>query len=107
MATLKAFPLEKSEDEIKGVMVGLPSDVIGMVVKLMSNDDLTKVGQTVFNPLPASNIGAKGYLGARVQPNSTTDKTEDILWQVFNGWAFAVGNVSRARSRASTRSRSF
>lgn len=93
MAELKALLLEKSEDEIKAVMVGLPSDIIGMVVKLMSNDELTKVGQTVFNPLPGSNIGARGYMGARIQPNSPTDNTDDIIWQVFNGWAFAVGDV--------------
>lgn len=93
MADLKKFLLEKSEDEIKAVMAGLPSDVIGMVVKLMSNDDLIKIGQTVFNPLPGSNIGAKGYMGARIQPNSPTDDVDDIVWQVFNGWAFAVGDV--------------
>ncbi|MRG91290.1 ethanolamine ammonia-lyase subunit EutB [Polyangium spumosum] len=93
MSELKAFLLEKTEAEIKAVMVGLPSDIIGMVVKLMNNDELTKVGQTVFNPLPGSNIGAKGYMGARIQPNSPTDDPTDILWQVMNGFAFAVGDV--------------
>ncbi|MDI1449223.1 ethanolamine ammonia-lyase subunit EutB [Polyangium sp. 6x1] len=93
MSQLKSFLLEKTEDEIKAVMVGLPSDIIGMIVKLMSNDELIKVGQTVFNPLPGSKIGAKGYMGARIQPNSPTDDTTDIIWQVFNGFAFAVGDV--------------
>lgn len=93
MAQLKELLLTKTEAEIKAVMVGLPSDIIGMVVKLMSNDELIKVGQTVFNPLPGTNIGAKGYMGARIQPNSPTDDPVDILWQVFNGWAFAVGDV--------------
>ena len=93
MSELKAFLLEKTEADIKALMVGLPSDIIGMVVKLMNNDELTKVGQTVFNPLPGSNIGAKGYMGARIQPNSPTDDTDDILWQVMNGFAFAVGDV--------------
>lgn len=93
MAELKNFLLTKSEAEIKAVMVGLPSDIIGMVVKIMTNDELIKVGQTVFNPLPGTQIGAKGYMGARIQPNSPTDDATDILWQVFNGWAFAVGDV--------------
>jgi len=93
MTELKSFLLTKTEAEIKAIMVGLPSDIIGMVVKLMTNDDLIKVGQTVFNPLPGTNIGAKGYMGARIQPNSPTDHPDDILWQVFNGWAFAVGDV--------------
>lgn len=93
MGQLKEFLLTKPEAEIKAVMVGLPSDIIGMIVKLMSNDELIKVGQTVFNPLPGTNIGAKGYMGARIQPNSPTDDPVDILWQVLNGWAFAVGDV--------------
>ncbi len=93
MSELKAFLLEKPEAELKAVMVGLPSDIIGMIVKLMDNEELTKVGQTVFNPLPGSNIGAKGYLGARIQPNSPTDDPDDIIWQVLNGFAFAVGDV--------------
>lgn len=93
MAELKSFLLTKTEDEIKAVMIGLPSDVIGMIVKLMTNDELTKVGQTVFNPLPNSKIGAKGYMGARIQPNSPTDNVDDILWQVLDGWCFGVGDV--------------
>lgn len=55
------------------------SDVIACVVKLMSNEELIQVGQTVFNPLPGSNIGAKGYMGARIQPNSPTDNPEDVM----------------------------
>ena len=78
---------------IKALMAGLSSDVIGCVVKLMSNAELIAVGRKVFNPLPGSKIGAKGYLGARIQPNSPTDHPDDIRWQVFNGWAFAVGDV--------------
>lgn len=93
MGALKAFLLTRPESEIKAIMPGLSSDIIGMVVKLMSNAELTHVGQTVFNPLPDSDIGAKGYMGARVQPNSPTDDPDDIQWQVFNAWAFGVGDV--------------
>ncbi|MEI7893668.1 MAG: ethanolamine ammonia-lyase subunit EutB [Myxococcales bacterium] len=93
MAQLKELLLSRTEDDIKAIMPGLPSDVIGCIVKLMTNDELIAVGQKVFNPLPGSNIGAKGYLGARIQPNSPTDNPEDIVWQVFDGWSFAVGDV--------------
>lgn len=93
MGELKDYLLTKTEAEIKSIMTGLSSDIIGMVVKLMSNDELIQVGQTVFNPLPGSQIGAKGYMGARIQPNSPTDDPDDIQWQVFNAWAFAVGDV--------------
>jgi len=93
MDEFKAFLLSASEHEIKSICPGLGSDVIACVVKLMSNDELIAVGAKVFNPLPGTNIGAKGYLGARIQPNSPTDDLDDIRWQVFNGWAFAVGDV--------------
>lgn len=93
LGELKQFLLERSEDEIKGVMPSLSSDVIGCVVKLFSNAELVALGAKVFNPLPGSQIGAKGYLGARVQPNSPTDHPDDIRWQVFDAFSFAVGDV--------------
>ncbi|WP_224245140.1 ethanolamine ammonia-lyase subunit EutB [Hyalangium gracile] len=90
---LKDFLLSAREEEIKRVCRGLSSDVIACVVKLMSDAELTTVGSKVFHPLPGSKLGARGYLGARIQPNSPTDHPEDIRWQVFNGWSFAVGDV--------------
>ncbi|MFP6694781.1 MAG: ethanolamine ammonia-lyase subunit EutB [Pirellulales bacterium] len=90
---LKRFLLTQDQNAIKSIAPGLSSDVIGCVVKLMSNQELIAIGAKVFNPLPGSHIGAKGYLGARIQPNSPTDNVEDIRWQVFDGWAYAVGDV--------------
>ncbi|MBI2479020.1 MAG: ethanolamine ammonia-lyase subunit EutB, partial [Planctomycetia bacterium] len=90
---LKHFLLHNNEAAIKSIMPGLSSQTIGCVVKLMSNEELMAVGAKVFNLLPGSQIGAKGYLGARIQPNSPTDNVDDIRWQVFAGWAFAVGDV--------------
>jgi ethanolamine ammonia-lyase large subunit len=90
---LKSFLLTASEEDIKARSRGLTSDVIACVVKLMSDDELTRVGSKVFHPLPGSKLGARGYLGARIQPNSPTDHPDDIRWQVFNGWAFALGDV--------------
>lgn len=90
---LKEFVLTQPEEAIKKIMPGLSSDVIGCLVKLLSNDELIKIGQKVFTPLPNSKIGSKGYLSARVQPNSPTDNIEDISWQVFNAWSYAVGDL--------------
>ncbi len=90
---LKQVLLTQNEMAIKSVMPGLSSEVIGCVVKLMSNHELTTVGQKIFNPLPGSKIGTKGYLGARIQPNSPTDNVDDIRWQVFDGWSYAVGDA--------------
>lgn len=93
LGQLKTFLLESNESAIKAIMPELSSTVVGCVVKLMSNDELIAIGQKVFNPLPGSSIGAKGYLGARVQPNSPTDNVDDIRWQVFDAWSYAVGDV--------------
>ena len=90
---LKAFLLESDQEAIQELMPGLSSDVIACVVKLMSNDELIRIGRKVFNPLPGSQIGAEGYLSARVQPNSPTDNTDDIRWQVFSAWSYAVGDA--------------
>ncbi len=93
LGELKEFILTRPEDEIKAAAVGLPSDVIACLVKLMSNDELIAVGSKVFHALPGSQVGARGYLSARIQPNSPTDNVDDIRWQVLNGWAYAVGDA--------------
>jgi len=90
---LKTFILTKPGKDIKAIMPGLNSDVIGCVVKLMSNQELIAVGQKIFNPLPGSKIGAKGYMSARIQPNSPTDDPEEIRWQTFDGFSYAVGDI--------------
>lgn len=93
LGTLKTFLLERSESGIHAIRDGLSSDVIACVVRLLSNAELIQIGAKVFNPLPDSNIGARGYMGARVQPNSPTDNVDDIRWQVFDAFAYAVGDV--------------
>lgn len=93
LGALKSFLLEREEPDIKRLAVGLSSDAIACVVKLMTNEELIHVSRKIFHPLPGSQIGAKGYLGARIQPNSPTDHVEDIRWQVLNGWSYAVGDV--------------
>lgn len=90
---LADFLLERPESAIQPLLPGMSSDVIGCVVKLLDNQQLTAIGAKLFHSLPGSQIGSKGYLGARIQPNSPTDNVDDIRWQVFNGWAYAVGDV--------------
>ncbi len=93
MAQLKQFILTSSEPEIKAMMVGLNSDVIACVTKICSNEELIAIGQKVFNPLPGRMCGARGYMSARVQPNSPTDNMDDIAWQVFDAFSYAVGDL--------------
>jgi ethanolamine ammonia-lyase large subunit len=93
MGELKVFLLTKSEAEIKGIMNGLTSDTIGCVPKLMTNEELTMIGQKIFNPMPGTQMGAKGYMGARIQPNSPTDHPDDVAWQVFDAFSCATGDI--------------
>ncbi len=93
LGELKKLLLEQDETAIKARMTGWSSDVIACLVKLMTNEELCAVGAKVFNTLPGSQIGARGYLGARIQPNSPTDNVDDIRWQVLDGWSYAVGDV--------------
>ena len=90
---LKYFLLSKEDSEIQPILSGLCSDVIGCVVKIMSNEELIAVGRKIFNPLAGTSIGAKGYMGARIQPNSPTDHPDDVIWQIFSGWSYATGDV--------------
>jgi ethanolamine ammonia-lyase large subunit len=93
LGDLKTFILSSDELAIKNILPALESDVISMLVKLMSNQELIQASSKIFNPLPDSKIGSKGYMSARVQPNSPTDDPEDIIWQVFDAWSYAVGDL--------------
>ena len=93
LGQLKRFLLDRSEEEIHALRPGLSSDVIACVTKLLSNDELVQVGAKVFNPLPRTRLGARGYMGARIQPNSPTDHPDDIRWQVFDAFSYAVGDL--------------
>ena len=93
MGRLKEFLLTASEPDIKGVMGGLSSDTIGCVPKLMDNQELIALGQKIFNVVPGTRMGAKGYMGARIQPNSPTDHPDDVVWQVLDAFAYATGDI--------------
>jgi ethanolamine ammonia-lyase large subunit len=93
MGRLKEFLLTGSESEIRAVMYGLTSDTIGCVPKLMSNEELIRLSQKIFNVIPGTRLGAEGYMGARIQPNSPTDHPEDVAWQVFNAFSYATGDI--------------
>lgn len=90
---LRDYLLSQDEAGIRPLLHALSSDAIACLVKIMDNEQLIALSQKIFNPLPGSMIGAKGYLSARIQPNSPTDNPEDIFWQVLSGWSFAVGDL--------------
>ena len=93
LAQLKGKLLAEDPASLAPLLEGLGSDTLACVVKLMDHAELTLLGGRFCTALPGSKIGAPGYLGARVQPNSPTDHPEDILWQVLSAWSYAVGDV--------------
>lgn len=93
LGELKKKLLSDDGGTIQSYSSHLSSDVIACVCKLMTNAELINVGSKIFNPLPGTNLGAEGYLGARIQPNSPTDHPDDIIWQVLDGWSYAVGDM--------------
>ena len=93
MREFKELLLLSNETEIKTFLPYLTSDIIACVVKLMSNQELIAISSKIFHPLPGTQMGSKGYMSARVQPNSPTDNIEDIVWQVFDAWSYSVGDL--------------
>src|SRR5262249_51359136 len=92
-AELRRFLLAGDESAIQAVLPGLGSEIIGCIVKLLGDDELRAVSAKLFHSLPGSQIGSRGYLGARLQPSSPTDDLDQIRWQVLSGWAHATGDV--------------
>ncbi len=77
---------------------GMQSECIAAVVKIMTNDELSRVSRTIFNPLPGPEksgvlIGDAQHLGSRIQPNSPGDDPEEILMSILEGLAHGCGDV--------------
>ena len=93
LGELRRFILQSNESEIMPLLDGMSSDVAGCLVKIMSNDDLIATGRKIYHALPGTMLGGRGYMGARLQPNSPTDDPEDIFWEVMSGFSYAVGDM--------------
>ena len=73
----------------------IKSEVIAAVVKVMSNDELSTVARTLFNPLagPGVAVGAPLHFGSRIQPNSPGDDEQEILLSILEGLSYGCGDV--------------
>jgi ethanolamine ammonia-lyase large subunit len=74
---------------------GLSSEAIAAAAKVMSNDELSKVARSLFNPLPGDGValGSPGHFGSRLQPNSPGDDEEEILFSILEGLTYGCGDV--------------
>jgi ethanolamine ammonia-lyase large subunit len=72
----------------------LASEVIAAVAKVMTDDELSSVARSVFNPLGHDDaIGSPTHFGSRIQPNSPGDDDEEILFSILEGLSFGCGDV--------------
>lgn len=94
--------------ELKGILLGssglnwvrrygegLSSEQIACVVKLMTNEELSILSRSIYNPLPGGgiSIGSLGHFGSRIQPNSPGDDEDEILYSILEGLTYGCGDV--------------
>jgi ethanolamine ammonia-lyase large subunit len=74
---------------------GLSSEVVAAVAKVMTDEELSRVSRTLFNPLPGEGvaIGSPRHFGSRIQPNSPGDDGQEILFSVLEGLVHGCGDV--------------
>jgi len=80
---------------IRRYRVGLRSEAIAAVVKVMTETELSAVARAIFNPLPGEGIavGSSQHFGSRIQPNSPGDDEDDILLSTLEGLSYRCGDV--------------
>lgn len=96
VAQLKRILLDaKAQSWTESYRDGLSSEAIAAVVKVMSDEELSRVSSALFNPLSGSEItiGAAGHFGSRIQPNSPGDDEDEILFSIFEGLSYGCGDV--------------
>jgi len=73
----------------------LRSETIAAVVKVLTDDELSRVSRAVFHPLGDDTIaiGSERHFGSRIQPNSVGDDEQEILFSIFEGLAYGCGDV--------------
>ena len=81
----------------------LTSETIAALAKAMTNDELSIVARSLFNPLgtdpltsPGAGevaIGGPTHFGSRIQPNSPGDTEREILFSILEGLSYGCGDV--------------
>ena len=82
-------------DWIRRYRDGLTSEQIASLVKLMTNEELSRLSRSIFSPLPGKGItiGSPNHFGSRIQPNSPSDDENEILFSVLEGLSYGCGDV--------------
>ncbi|MBO5317467.1 MAG: ethanolamine ammonia-lyase subunit EutB [Oscillospiraceae bacterium] len=96
VAELREWLLDESTtaSDIAKVRLGLTSEMVAAVCKLMSNLDLIYAAAKM--PVTAhcnTTIGLPGTLSCRLQPNHTTDDPDGITASTLEGLTFGAGDA--------------
>ena len=74
--------------------VGLGSEAIAALVKVMTDDELSTIARRLFHPVEDGvGIGAPRHFGSRIQPNSAGDDEQEILFSILEGLSYGCGDV--------------
>ena len=96
VAELREFILndEVTGEDLKRLSLGLNSEMIAAVTKIMSNLDLVHAANKV-EIITKCNIaiGQKGTLASRLQPNHPTDNVEGIIASLKEGLSYGIGDA--------------
>ncbi|AZV43782.1 ethanolamine ammonia-lyase subunit EutB [Peribacillus asahii] len=81
-------------ENLKRISLGLNSEMIAAVAKLMSNLDLVHAANKL-EILTKCNItiGQKGVLASRLQPNHPTDNVEGMIASLKEGLSYGIGDA--------------
>lgn len=80
--------------DIRRISIGLTSEMVAAVAKLMSNMDLIYGARKIKVTAHCNTtIGEKGTLSARLQPNHPTDDPDGIMASLLEGLTFGVGDA--------------
>ncbi len=73
----------------------LSSEAIAAIAKVMTDEELSAVARTLFNPMEGGGvaIGSPTHFGSRIQPNSPGDNEDEILFSALDGLAHGCGDV--------------
>jgi ethanolamine ammonia-lyase large subunit len=74
---------------------GLTSEAIAAATKVMTDDELSTIARQLFNALPGEGVtvGSPHHFGSRIQPNSSGDRDDEILFSTLEGLAHGCGDV--------------
>ena len=79
---------------IQTIGVGMTSEMIAAVAKLMSIEQIVNVCAAVDHPQNGNgSVGHQTCFGSRIQPNSPTDDPTEILYSIFEGLSYGCGDV--------------